>query len=158
MDVRRTLLISAGLLLMSVPAWGDSIHSKSTYDFNSSGSSVVENVVGSNDASGFAFSDFSRFGDFNAGDSDHRHWFDDGRGWRWDRDWHHHRGSGFGGFCPPSGTSGGSPTTPSGPSSSDPIGTPEPGTLALLVSGLCCVGLIFYRRNAPLIRANVPAM
>jgi hypothetical protein len=164
MNVKSTLILSSGLLFLSVPAWGDSMESRQTPD---SDTSIIVNI--SNNWSRVGQSDVRDRGGFDIEGSEHREHrhFDEDRGWerRWDwdrdRDRHRDRDRDRDHFdsddVPP--TSNG--PTPSGPTpgglSSNPVGTPEPGSLALLLSGLFCVGSLFYRRNQSLLSSNHPA-
>ena len=163
MNVKSTLVLTSGLLFLSVPAWGDSMDSRQTPD---SDTSIIANI--SNDWSRVAQSDVRDRGGFDIKGSkhrEHRH-FDKDRGWEWrwdwdrDRDRHRDRDRDRDRFdsddCPPT-SNGPTPNgpTPGGPSS-NPVGTPEPGSLALLLSGLFC-GSLFYTRNQSLLSSNHPA-
>jgi len=151
MNVRSTLILTSGLLFLSVPAWGDSMESRQTPD---SDTSIIGNI--SNNWPRVGQSDVRLRGGFDIEGSEHREHrhFDEDRGWEWRWDWDrdHFDSDDF----PP--TSNG--PTPSGPTpggpSSNPVGTPEPGSLALLFSGLFCVGSLFYRRNQSLLSSNHP--
>jgi len=161
MNVKSTLVLTSGLLFLSVPAWGDSMESRQTPD---SDTSIIANI--STDWSRVDQSDVRDRGGFDIEGSEHREHrdFDEDRGWerRWDwgrdRDRHRDRDRDRDHFdfddCPP--TSNG--PTPSGPTaggpSSNPVRTPEPGSLALLLSGLFCVGSLFYTRNQSLLSSN----
>ena len=157
MNVKSTLILtSGGLLFLSVPAWGDSMESRQTPD---SDTSIIVNI--SNNWSRVGQSDVRDRGGFDIEGSEHRehpHFDEDrGREWRWDwdrdRDRDHFDSDDF----PPTSTG----PTPSGPTpggpSSNPVGTPEPGSLALLVSGLFCLRSLFYRRHQSLLSSNHPA-
>ena len=155
MNVKSTLILTSGLLFLSVPAWGDSMKSRQTPD---SDTSTIVNT--SNDWSRVGQSDGGadvrdRSG-FNTEGSKHR----EHRRLDEDRDRHPHRDRDRDHFdsddFPP--TSNGptlSGPTPGGPS--NPVGTPEPGSLALLLSGLFCIASLFYRRNQSLLSCNYPA-
>jgi len=151
MNVKSTLILTSGLLFVSMPAWGDSMESRQKPD-----SDTFVIVNNSNDWSRVGQCDVRDRGGFDIEGSKHwrhRHFDEDrdrhrGR----DRDRHHFDSDDF----PP--TSNGPTTsgpTPGGPS--NPVGTPEPGSLALLLSGLFCVGTVFYRRNQSLLSSNHPA-
>jgi hypothetical protein len=151
MNVKSTLILTSGLLFLSVPAWGDSMKSRQAPD---SDTSTIVNT--SNDWSRVGQSDVRDRGGFDIEGSGHRKHrrFDE------DRDRHRHRDRDRDHFdsddFPP--TSNG--PTPSGPTPggpSNPVGTPEPGSLALLLSGLFCVGTLFYKRNQSLLSSNHPA-
>jgi hypothetical protein len=151
MNVKPTLILASGLLFLSVPAWGDSMKSRQTPD---SDTSTIVNT--SNDWSRVGQSDGRDRGGFDTEGSKHRghRRFDEDRDRHRDRDRdrHHFDSDDF----PP--TSNG--PTPSGPTPggpSNPVGTPEPGSLALLLSGLFCVGTLFYKRNQSLLSSNHPA-
>jgi hypothetical protein len=166
MNVKSTLILTSGLLFLSVPALGDSMESRQTPD---SDTSVITN--NSNNWSRVGQSDVRDRGGFDIEGSEHREHrhrgMDQGWEWQWDGDWdrdrdrHRDRDRDRDHFdsddFPP--TSNG--PTPSGPTpggpSSNPVGTPEPGSLALLLSGLFCVGSLFYRRNQSLLNSNHPA-
>ena len=163
MNVKPTLILTSGLLFLSVPAWGDSMKSRQTPD---SDTSTIVNT--SNDWSRVGQSDVRDRGGFDIKGSEHREHrhFDEDRGWEWrwdwdrDRDRHRDRDRDRDHFdsddFPP--TSNGptpSSATPGGPS--NPVGTPEPGSLALLLSGLFCVGSLFCRHNQSLLSSNHPA-
>jgi hypothetical protein len=154
MNVKSTLILTSGLLFLSVPAWGDSIKSTQTPD---SDNPIIGNV--SNDWSRVGQSDVRDRGGFDIEGSKHREDRGRDRRWAWDRDRHRRRDRDHfdSDDFPP--TSNG--PTPSGPTlggpSSNPVGTPEPGSLALLLSGLFCVGSLFYRRNQSLLSSNHPA-
>lgn len=148
MNVKSTLILTSGLLFLSVPAWGDSMESKQTPD---SATSIVVNIS----------NNWSRVGQSDVRDRGGFHIEDRGWEWRWEwdryRDRHRDRDHFDSDDFPP--TSNG--PTPSGPTpggpSSNPVGTPEPGSLALLLSGLFCVGSLFYRRHQSLLSSNHPA-
>jgi hypothetical protein len=148
MNVKPTLILTGGLLFLSVPAWGDSIKSRQTPD---SDTSTIVNT--SNDWSRVGQSDVGDRGGFHIEGSKHRghRRFDEDRDRHRDRDHdrHHFDSDDF----PPT-SNGPTPSglTPGGPS--NPVGTPEPGSLALLLSGLFCVGSLFYRRNQSLLSSN----
>jgi len=156
MNVKSTLILTSGLLFLSVPAWGDSMESRQAPEPDTS---IIVNI--SNDWSRVGQSDVKDRGGFDIEGSEHREHrhFDHDGGWDWDRhrrrdrDRDHFDSDDF----PP--TSNG--PTPSGPTpggpSSNPVGTPEPGSMALLLSGLFCVGSLFYRRNQSLLSSNHPA-
>ena len=155
MNVKPTLILTSGLLFLSVPAWGDSMKSRQTADSDTSTLVNTSNDwsrVGQSDGG----ADVRDRGGFNTEGSKHRERrrFDEDRDRRRDRDHdrHHFDSDDF----PP--TSNG--PTPSGPTPggpSNPVGTPEPGSLALLLSGLFCVGTLFYKRNQSLLSSNHPA-
>ena len=164
MNVKSTLILTSGLLFLSVPAWGDSMESRQTPD---SDTSIIVNI--SNNWSGVGQSDVRDRGGFDIEGSEHREHrhFDMDRGWEWrwdwdrDRDRHRDRDRDRDHFdsddFPPT-SNGPTPSGPTpGPPSSNPVGTPEPGSLALLLSGLFCVGSLFYRRNQSLLSSNHPA-
>jgi hypothetical protein len=158
MNVKSTLVLTTGLLFLSVPTWGDSLKSRHTPD---SDASIAADF--SNNWSAAGQSDVKDLGGFEIEGSDHwkdRH-FDMDRGWEWRWDWHRDRHRGRDHFdptdCPPT-SSGPMPSSPTpGSPSSNPVGTPEPGSFALLLSGLFCVGSLFYRRNQSLLSSNHPA-
>ena len=162
MNVKSTLILTSGLLFLSVPTWGDSMESRQT---PYSDTAIIVN--NSNNWSRVGQSDVKDRGGFDIEGSqhrEHRH-SDEDRSWEWrwdwDRDRHRDRDRDRDHFdsddFPP--TSNG--PTPSGPTpggpSSNPVGTPEPGSLALLLSGLFCVGSLFYWRNQSLLSSNHPA-
>jgi hypothetical protein len=157
MNVKPTLILTSGLLFLSVPAWGDSMQSRQTPD---SDTSTIVNT--SNDWSRVGQSDGRDRGGFDIEGSGHRKHrrFDEDRDRHRDRDRDRDRDHFDSDDFPP--TSNGptlSGPTPGGPS--NPVGTPEPGSLALLLSGLFCVGSLFYRpfyrRNQSLLNCNHPA-
>ena len=161
MNVKPTLILTSGLLFLSVPTWGDSVKSRQTAD---SDTSTMLNT--SNDWTRAGQSDGGAEGGdrggFNIEGSKHwghRH-HDEDRDRHRDRDRDRDRDHFDSDDFPP--TSNGptlSGPTPGGPS--NPVGTPEPGSLALLLSGLFCVGSLFYRpfyrRNQSLLNCNHPA-
>jgi hypothetical protein len=145
MNVKPTLILTSGLLFLSVPAWGDSMKSRQTPD---SETSTIVNT--SNDWSRVGQSDVRDRGGFDIEGSKHR---ERHRHRDRDRDRNHFDSDDF---PPTSNVPTPSGLTPGGPSS-NPVGTPEPGSLALLLSGLFCVGSLFYRRNQSLLSCNHPA-
>lgn len=151
MNVKPTLILTSGLLFLSVPAWGDSMKSRQTPD---SDTSIIVNT--SNDWSRVGQSDVRDRGGFNIEGSKHRKHrrFDEDRDRHRDRDRDRdHFDSDD--FPPTSNGPTPSSATPGGPS--NPVGTPEPGSLALLLSGLFCVGSLFCRHNQSLLSSNHPA-
>jgi hypothetical protein len=155
MNVKSTFILTSGLLFLSVPAWGDSMKSRQTTDSDTS--SIVNT---SNDWSGVGQSDGRDRGGFDIEGYEHRKHrrFDEDRDRHRDRDRDRdHFDSDD--FPPTSNGPAPSGPTPGGPSS-NPVGTPEPGSLVLLFSGLFCVGSLFYtrfyRRNQSLLSCNHP--
>jgi hypothetical protein len=159
MNVKSTIILTGGLLLMSVPAWADSMEPRQTPDSDTSSVNISDNW------SRVGQSDVRDRGGFDIEGSEyrkHRH-FDMDRGWEWRWDWGRHRDRHRdrdrfdSDDCPPT-SNGSKPSsaTPGGPSS-NPVGTPEPGSLALLLSGLFCVGSLFYSRSQSLLSSNHPA-
>jgi hypothetical protein len=159
MNVKSTLILTSGLLFLSVPAWGDSMKSRQTPDSDTSAIVNTSNDwsrVGQSDGG----ADVRDRGGFDTEGSRHRKHRrsdeDRDRHRDRDRDRHHFDSDDF----PPT-SNGPTPSglTPGGPS--NPVGTPEPGSLALLLSGLFCVGSLFYtrfyRRNQSLLSSNHPA-
>jgi hypothetical protein len=149
MNVKPTLILTSGLLFLSVAAWGDSMKSRQTPDSDNS-------VNISNDWSRVGQSDVGDRGRFDIEGSEHREHrrFDEDRDRHRDRDRDRdHFDSDD--FPPTSNGPTPSGATPGGPSS-NPVGTPEPGSLALLLSGLFCVGSLFYTRNQSLLSCNHP--
>jgi hypothetical protein len=155
MNVKPILILTSGLFFLSVPAWGDSMQSRQTPDSDTS--TIVNNSndwsrVGQSDGG----ADVRDRGGFDTEGSKHRghRRFDEDRDRHRDRDRDrdHFDSDDF----PPT-SNGPTPSglTPGGPS--NPVGTPEPGSLALLLSGLFCVGSLFYRRNQSLLSSNHPA-
>jgi hypothetical protein len=156
MNVKSTLILTSGLLFLSVPAWGDSMESRQAPEPDTS---IIVNI--SNDWSRVGQSDVKDRGGFDIEGSEHREHrhFDHDGGWDWDWDRHRDRDRDHfdsDDFPPTSNGPTPSGPTPGGPSS-NPVGTPEPGSLALLLSGLFCVGSLFYRRNQSLLSSNHPA-
>lgn len=161
MNVKPTLILTSGLLFLSVPAWGDSMKSRQTPD---SDTSTIVNTsndwsrVGQNEGG----ADVRDRGGFDTEGSKHRgHRHSDE-----DRDRHRHRDRDrdrdhFDSDDFPPTFKGPTPSGPTSGGPSNPVGTPEPGSLALLVSGLICLGSSFYkrfyRRNQSLLSSNHPA-
>ena len=107
MNLKATLVLSAGLLFVTAPAWADSVKSQSP------------DLAASSRTSSFSRSDVKRLGGFKTRD---------------------------GRLVQMSGDD----VVPDGDADDSTVSAPEPGSLAILFTGLLCVGALgafAYRRN-----------
>jgi hypothetical protein len=127
MNLRSATIISAVLLFVSAPAWGDSMK------FKPGPNSAIHFFENSDK---FAHSDFKFLGGFKPQNFDNHSSFFNFKEdrfvlvlpfWNWD--------------CPSD------PSDPKGGQSNDPVSTPEPATASLLLVGLLGAGAFAYRRS-----------
>jgi hypothetical protein len=130
MNLRSAIIISAVLLFVSAPAWGDSLKFKHDASPNA--------IRFTNDAPKSGHSDIKFLSGFNSENNGNHFGFFKSRQGR----------------CilnPPSGKSD-SPSVPGG--GGDPVSTAEPTSLLLLLIGLIGFGALVVRRNPSMVGAQ----